>query len=61
MSQLFPPIGEDDSRRLTDAGEALVRWLIHHLGTAELVDWTIAKLRDGRRLHAFCATAYNAA
>jgi hypothetical protein len=52
VGQLFPSIHGDNSYRLTDASEALIHWLIRHLESTDLVEWTIAKLQEQRRPHA---------
>jgi hypothetical protein len=51
VGQLFPHSSEGDGQRLTEVGKALSHWLTRHLEAVELVDWTIGKLREGRRPH----------
>jgi hypothetical protein len=52
VGQLFPLIGSNDSHRLTPIGQALIRWLLRHLRSLALVEWTLGKISEGRRPHA---------
>ena len=51
VGQLFPSNGSEGARHLSTVGGELIRWLMHHLDKIDLVDWTIAKLQEGRRPH----------
>jgi SIR2-like domain len=51
LRQLTPP-GETEPFFVTQTSDALIRWLVRHLDTIELVEWIIDKLDAGRHLHA---------
>ncbi|MGO6705998.1 SIR2 family protein [Rhizobium leguminosarum] len=50
LRELFPFV-RGEPRRLSSTAEALITWLVSHLGSIELIDWVIEKLRAGQRPH----------
>ena len=51
LHQLTPP-RETEPFFVTQTSDALIRWLVRHVGTIELVVWIIDKFDTGRHLHA---------
>ena len=52
VDPLFPPAVDERELALTPVGYELIRWLVRHLGTEGLVERVLAKLAQGRCLHA---------